>query len=281
MPSDFAGDAKATDRLVRKRAAALTRDLLSIRDDQRDAFMAATGLDDVAKGKRKRKPTAGTATLLTLTEIAAIRAAIAELDAKAYVDSLSDETTVLVEVAYKDAAALLDVSSSFDTPPVWAIDKAKDAAAHVGSLIDERDKAALTKTLEDALTEGLRSTEMADRLREAFDVIAGPDRVTRSDAWFETVARTELQSAAVSGQMALYDAAGVQKVRWQAAEPCDECAQYDDEVYALDDVPEGGPPLHPNCRCIMVPMDEDLGDWRGTAADREAARRGNAPTDEE
>ncbi|MDB5069610.1 MAG: phage putative head morphosis protein family [Candidatus Eremiobacteraeota bacterium] len=198
-----------------------------------------------------------------------------------YADALYDDMTALVEVAYKDAARLLDVTSSFDVPPKWALEHVREAADHVASLIDERDRAALTTVLEDALTEGLSAADTAQRLHDAFDVIATPERTTRSDAWFDTVARTELQQAANDGQRALYEAAGIQTVRWQAAEPCDECAAYDDEVYALDDVPEGGPPIHPNCRCVLVPMDEDLGDHRGSAEDRAAARRGNQPDDTE
>ncbi len=106
--------------------------------------------------------------------------------------------------------------------------------------------------LDDALTAGLSSKDAAKSLKAAFEVVRSVDddgavRATRADSWFTMVARTELQRAAVTGQMALYGSAGIEKVRWQAAEPCDECAEYDDQVFALDDVPEGGPPLHPNC----------------------------------
>jgi SPP1 gp7 family putative phage head morphogenesis protein len=250
------------------------RDLQRLRHEAAAAFLAACGFDADTKAEPKKQG-------LTPEQIAAIRAAIAELDASAYAASLYDDTSDLVHVAYRDAAELLEVGAEFDVPPVWAIEHVKDAADHVRSLLEERDRAALTKTLDDALIEGLGARETADRLRSAFDDVAAPDRTTRADAWFDMVARTELQDAANTGQRALYDAAGVEKVRWQAAEPCDECAQYDDEVYALDDVPEDGPPIHPNCRCVLVPMDEDLGDWRGTQDDRDAARRGNQPDDEE
>jgi SPP1 gp7 family putative phage head morphogenesis protein len=237
----------------------------------------------VAKAGEKKTSAKKPSAPLTADQIARIQAAIAALESSAYVDSLFDEVSDLVHVVYGDAAELLDVTSSVsDVPPVWAIDHVKDAADHVGSLIEERDKAALTAVLEDALTAGLSSRDTATALKDSFETIRttaddGAVREQRSDSWFTTVARTELQRAANAGQTSLYEAAGVEKVRWQAAEPCDECAPYDDEVYALDDVPEGGPPLHPNCRCVLAPADEDLGSWRGTDEERAAARPGNAP----
>lgn len=193
----------------------------------------------------------------------------------------------LVHVAYGDAAELLDVAASFDVPPTWAIDKVKNAAEHVGSLVDERDKAALNQVLEDALSAGLSSKDAAANLKAAFEVVRsvsddGTVRETPADSWFKMVARTELQRAAVTGQLALYQAAAVQKVRWQAAEPCDICAQYDDQVFDIDDLPDDEPgSVHPNCRCVWVPDDDDLGDWRGTEEDRAAAARGNNPEDGE
>jgi hypothetical protein len=70
-------------------------------------------------------------------------------------------------------------------------------------------------------------------------------------------------------------------VRWQAAEPCDECAEADDVVMPLGEdfpgVDVDQPPAHPNCRCVLVPADEDLGSHRGTDEERALARNGNNP----
>lgn len=216
-----------------------------------------------------------------------IRAAIDDLDGSAYVSTLYDATSALVHVAYRSTADLLALGTSFDVPPAWALEKVKSAAQNIGSLVDERDRDALTTILENVLSEGLSARDAAVQLHDAFDTIrstsdTGAVREMPSDSWFQMVARTELQRAAVNGQLALYETAGIKKLRWQAADPCDICATYDDHVFLTDDLPDDEPgSVHPNCCCVWVPADEDLGDWRGTEADRAAAQSGNQPDDGE
>jgi hypothetical protein len=37
---------------------------------------------------------------------------------------------------------------------------------------------------------------------------------------------------------------------WIAADPCDECAEFEGTTVPIDEeFPDGDPPLHPNCRC--------------------------------
>lgn len=36
---------------------------------------------------------------------------------------------------------------------------------------------------------------------------------------------------------------------------CLECAIHHGKIYAIDEIPDVEPPLHPNCRCIIERMD--------------------------
>lgn len=107
--------------------------------------------------------------------------------------------------------------------------------------------------MEEALLSGSSATDASHNLMMAFrDGItsvseAGETKTTPASTWFKTVARTELQRAGVMGQMAFYKAAEVKTVRWQAAEPCDECAVYDDKTFPIDDPDLPEIPQHPNC----------------------------------
>ena len=132
----------------------------------------------------------------------------------------------------------------------------------------------------------------ASAIRNAFDAgfeVTNEDgdvsRVMRSDAWFDMVARTELQRATNLGQYSLYEEAGVREVTWQAAAPCDECAEADGVTMPIgEDFPGVDvdiPPAHPRCVCVLIPSDADLGDFNGTDEEIATARRGGYASDDE
>ena len=71
----------------------------------------------------------------------------------------------------------------------------------------------------------------------------------------DAIARTDTQRFFSTVTASYFRDAGVEKVRWvSAAAPCEECDPFKDQVYALADVPEGGPPAHHNCRCALEPI---------------------------
>jgi SPP1 gp7 family putative phage head morphogenesis protein len=67
------------------------------------------------------------------------------------------------------------------------------------------------------------------------------------------IVRTETMEAVNTGVMDEYRSEGVDKVEWLAAEGCcPRCQELDGRVYSID----GGvhAPLHPNCRCTLIPV---------------------------
>ena len=81
------------------------------------------------------------------------------------------------------------------------------------------------------------------------------------------IAVTEQNRAISAATVARYKEMGVEKNEWLASDPCDECEENDGEVRPLGaNFPSGDdqPPVHPNCRCTLLPvipgMDEDEGD---------------------
>ena len=82
-----------------------------------------------------------------------------------------------------------------------------------------------------------------------------------SDERAETIARTETAKADVTGNLEGYAASGVVEGKeWTISqdEYCDECQGLDGVAVPLDqEFPDDGgwgPPLHPNCRCDVLPV---------------------------
>lgn len=120
--------------------------------------------------------------------------------------------------------------------------------------IDESTREMLNAKVAQALEEGWSNDQLAEEIEA--DHAFSPERA-------EMIARTETAFADVAGNMDAYRASGVvAEKKWiTGAECCDDCQELDGMVVALDeDFPNGGgdgPPLHPNCRCDVVPIVAD------------------------
>jgi hypothetical protein len=71
------------------------------------------------------------------------------------------------------------------------------------------------------------------------------------------VARTELHRARQKAAVDIYKANDIHKVRWIGIADgrlCSKCAAEHDKVYELKDIEDRLPPLHPRCRCRVVPF---------------------------
>lgn len=79
----------------------------------------------------------------------------------------------------------------------------------------------------------------------------------------ELIAETETVGAIESSVLDTLKDGGVQRIRW-LAEPdaCPMCQELaESEPISVNDEWQGGvssPPLHPRCRCVVVPVDEGL-----------------------
>jgi hypothetical protein len=89
-------------------------------------------------------------------------------------------------------------------------------------------------------------------------------------AYSELVARTrmrESQMEAVKESMKQFDEDLVEIPVHD--NPCEECAEYQGQVYSVsgdsdkyEELPDGGPPWHPNCEDVMNPVSENILAWR-------------------
>ena len=119
---------------------------------------------------------------------------------------------------------------------------------NIASLTADAQK-KVTQALIDGANEGKGMKAMAKDISEA----TGMERNRAS-----LIARTETMRANVSTSVDRFKQLGVQKVEWLVADDdrlCDECSDLDGEVFDIDDHPDC--PLHPQCRCVLIPHVEE------------------------
>ena len=130
-----------------------------------------------------------------------------------------------------------------------AVEWAKEESGKLIKEITETTLDMVRGHVEKALTDGLSTSDLADLLTdsEAF-----------SDSRADMIARTELAFANVEGTREAYKESGVVSgITWQVSEDdtCDECMEKSDKEGTLEDGVDGEfPPLHPNCRCDIMPI---------------------------
>lgn len=115
----------------------------------------------------------------------------------------------------------------------------------------------------DCVRTGRRPNEITRKIRDDFGVSA-----------YEAarLVNTELARVVNTAQLDIYRNSGVvDTVMWTAtleSNTCERCAELDGQTFALDKAPNL--PMHPNCRCCLVPM---VDDWTPTKrADNETKK---------
>lgn len=103
------------------------------------------------------------------------------------------------------------------------------------------------------------------------DFIAIKDRHYSLKSYSEMLARTGLREAQTKATKELCDQYDNDLVQFsQHDEPCEECEQYEGEVFSLSGTsdkypelpPEAEPPVHPNCEHNLNPTSENALSWR-------------------
>lgn len=140
--------------------------------------------------------------------------------------------------------------------------------SHLAIMLNERDQARMSELVTAALAEGWTSKRLSSEIKLAFadgyGVLNDQDQTERTvptDARAEIIAQTELNRAQTQRTLKLFRAAEITRVTWvttRGIDVCDTCASLDGKVYGIDDVPDGGPPLHPSCSCALMAADEDV-----------------------
>lgn len=170
-------------------------------------------------------------------------------------------------VAALDQVGIIDDESITNLVNLNAVDYALDRSAemvgkkYVDGVLVDNPKAQWR--IDDATREMLR-VDVATAEEEGWSNDRLADAIGKnyafSDDRAETIARTETAFADVNGNLAAYKASGVvaQKQWLTAPDCCDECLDLDGVTVDLDeDFPDDGgdgPPLHPNCRCDVIPV---------------------------
>lgn len=133
-----------------------------------------------------------------------------------------------------------------------AVAWAEERVGELITAIDETTRQGVRDIVSIGLDEGWTNTEIAEELdgSELF-----------GDSRADMIARTETAFADVRGSLIGWQESGVvSSKRWlvSEAEVCDRCMALHGVAVALDgEFPDDGgegPPLHPNCRCDVVPV---------------------------
>ena len=108
----------------------------------------------------------------------------------------------------------------------------------------------MSKQIMSEITDGMLRGDPMDKVARAIDDRI--DSIGRTRA--EALARTETMKAYNEGSLVQYAKYGITEVEWLTAyaNVCDECAALDGERFPIDAKPDC--PLHPNCRCTLLPI---------------------------
>ena len=202
-----------------------------------------------------------------------IKAILDNIDFDGY-ESFIDIVSAELRLLYLDAAehAIVDQVKAtfsidaFEQVSEWALAYARDQAAEMVGMkwVDEEliPNPSSEWQITDATRDFLRA-DVATAMEEgqSNDVLAAKlaENYAFSDERAMTIARTETAKADTQGAIAGYKVSGaVDQKEWLAAHDCcDICQEMGGEIVGLDETfsgDAGGPPLHPNCRCAILPV---------------------------
>jgi SPP1 gp7 family putative phage head morphogenesis protein len=123
------------------------------------------------------------------------------------------------------------------------------------SVLVERSKSAFVKMSDDVA--GNVKRVIADGITKEWsqgEIIKEIEALSdASESSARRIVRTETMEAVNTGVMDTYRAEDIEKVEWLAAEGCcPACQALDGRVFAIDSGVSA--PLHPNCRCTLLPV---------------------------
>lgn len=118
----------------------------------------------------------------------------------------------------------------------------------------ETDKDKLIDMIAQGVQGGSSIPKISQEIRETFE--------DYSKMQTDRIVRTEVSYAASSAQVDAWEQSGVVVGKeWITSDPCPECEPYDGKIVLLDkgffdtsEFADGDPPLHPNCKCDLVPV---------------------------
>ncbi len=182
------------------------------------------------------------------------------VDVKAFIQQYEEKLTPVLSQAMLDAIkqgmeliALKNPHKADSVPSVlskWATEWLKVRIAWAAAEVGEETESLLRQALITGFNAGESTDDIAKRVSQVFGDIA--------DYRAQRIARTEIISASAQGSLTGYKESGVvDKVQYYTAmdeRTCEYCNNYHDQIYAIgNEIPI---PLHPNCRCVWLPVIE-------------------------
>lgn len=170
-------------------------------------------------------------------------------------EGIAKFTPILTEVAIAsgEQALLLIGSKQPYIPKTKAIDIRKFIQEQIeffmGSMLDT-DQEIMT----DIITDGLQAGSSIPQIRK--QILDKFTDYTKVQA--ERITRTEvLRTSNAAALDAWRDSGVVVGKQWLIAGAIDVCVDYDGQVVGInEEFSDGDPPLHPNCRCTLLPVIE-------------------------
>ena len=187
-------------------------------------------------------------------------------------------TSILIKEAARahiagdlNAHKLLDIGISFDLVQKEALEYSKDygkllyregASIIKGKKIPwlkehgAHTREGVFKTIRDGLKEGKPVSEIAGKKLGKGTIAYDLKQIMKAeDSSMVRIARTEVARIQSAGSMTRYKVNNVKKIKILcAADPCEICTPYCNQIMAFDEAPEI--PIHPNCRCSYAPVIE-------------------------
>lgn len=121
--------------------------------------------------------------------------------------------------------------------------------------ISETTRDKIKRIVADAFEGETKISDISAKVQQA---LVADEAGIFTDARAKMIAQTEVAHAQAGGVWEVWEKSGlIQTVRWtvSADEPCDICADNEDEEVEFGEEFESGdmmPPAHPNCRCVLV-----------------------------
>jgi SPP1 gp7 family putative phage head morphogenesis protein len=168
---------------------------------------------------------------------------------KQYIEAAKPVLTNVLKWAIADAQDMVTKSVKASTAYEAALKWLGTRLTWAAEAISEETAIKLEDILSAGYAEGLGADELAGRVKEAFDV---------SDMRSLRIARTETMQASSQGAIEGYKELGVQRVEFFAAldeRLCDDCSSLHGETFPIAES-EGIITVHPNCRCVWLPVVE-------------------------
>lgn len=137
---------------------------------------------------------------------------------------------------------------------------AKNVEKFTQSMLDT-DRETLINIINDGIKDGKSVPEIRGAIQADFDDIS------KNQA--QRITRTEVLRVSNQATIDAYEQSGVvEGKQWLTAGAVDECADYEGQIVSLssnfygdtDEFADGDPPLHPNCRCVVLPVLIDEGE---------------------